>query len=232
MKKLTLLAAALALSIGAFAQGNDSTAEVPTTVSVAAKGTDVRGVIHDMFTQQKKSYVLDPEIKFSLYLALEKVEFDEALMIVCQSAGLEYRMQNGIYYITKKPVKKDPPKTESKTEEKPKSDAAKTQAPTQQIKPSGVLPTSVLSAKVNTRLDKADIRAVFAELASQADLTIEVDKNVPKYRLDAYLKNTSLKYALDSITQKAGLAYKFTNNQSILIFKKADDENRVNIVGG
>lgn len=228
MKKITLLVAALALSLTAMAQETESKAEIPAAVTVSAKGTDVRGVIHDMFVQQKKSYVLDPEVKYNLYLSLEKVDFDEALMIVCQSAGLEHKVQNGIYYIAKKAVKKDPPKAE----EKPKSDSVKTQAPTQSVKPTGMLPISVLSAKVNTRLDKTDIRAVFAELASQADVTIEVDKNVPKYRLDAYLKNTSLKYALDVITGKTGLGYKLTNNMSILIYKKQDDDNHVSVVGG
>ena len=44
---------------------------------------------------------------------------------------------------------------------------------------------------------------------AQAGIAIEVDPTVPGYKLDAYLINTSLKYALDQVTEAAGLKYRF-----------------------
>src|SRR4051812_35562885 len=76
-------------------------ATTPTSqISVKAKGDDVRSVLSDMFNQTKKNFVLAPGVRFVLYLSLDKVEFDEALEIICQQANLRVEIQNGIYYIS------------------------------------------------------------------------------------------------------------------------------------
>ncbi len=88
--------------------------------------------------------------------------------------------------------------------------------------PSGtprVLPMSILNKKVTARIQHGDIRKVFGDFARQAKITIEISDDVPKYKIDAYLMNTSLKYALDKITDAAGLEYRFTENYSIAIGK-------------
>lgn len=177
------------------------------TVNVKAKGEDVRSVLHDLFGQAKKNYVLEPGIRYALYLSLEGVEFEEALQLVCKNASLKYELQNGIYFVDR---------------------ASKTSAPTkstQPAKPKGKLPESVLNKLVTTRFDKIDIRALFENLSKQTGVPIEIDKAVPAYKLDAYLLKTSLKFALTTICDAARLKYTFTDNQTILLTSKKDGED-------
>lgn len=216
------------------------------TVKVSAKGDDVRAVVHDLFQQVKKNYILDPEVKAQIFMALNDVEFDEAFELICKTAGLTYEVQNGIYFIKSTaakpkqdpPAKSEPPKTEpAKTT---KSETAKS-VPTRDTLPpvpplgdlttvppansagkpigqkSQILDKSVLAKRITTRLEKVEIRALAAELTKQTGVQIEVDSAVPAYRLDAFLLKTSLKYALDRITKAARLNYTFTDRNSILI---------------
>jgi type II secretory pathway component GspD/PulD (secretin) len=218
-KAVALIALALA-PLSGFAQANSIIPGQEGNVSVASRGNDVRYVIHDLFAQCKKNYVLDPSIRFTLYLQLNDVEFEEALMIVCKTADLQYDVQNGIFYISKKPkplAKPDlkineakPTGSQHKSGPDPKVEAKPAQ-------PRGTLPATVLAKRVNTRFDKIDLRELMAALGKQAGVTIEVDPKVPAFKLDAYLINTSLKYALDQITEAAGLRYRFTDRLSISI---------------
>lgn len=91
-----------------------------------------------------------------------------------------------------------------------------------------VLPISVLEAKVSARIQKGDIRKLFGQFAKQANIKIELGPEVPAYRIDAYLMNTSLKYALDKITDAAGLEYRFTDNYSIAISKPKSERIAIN----
>lgn len=177
------------------------------TVNVKAKGEDVRSVLHDLFGQAKKNYVLEPGIRYALYLSLEGVEFEEALQLVCKNASLKYELQNGIYFVDRS----------SKT-------AAPAKSP-RPAKPKGKLPESVLNKLVTTRFDKIDIRALFENLSKQTGVPIEIDKAVPAYKLDAYLLKTSLKFALTTICDAARLKYTFTDNQTILLTAKKDGED-------
>ena len=195
MKTLATLIAFIAFAVPAFAQEDTNGTGL---ISVQSKGNDVRAVLHDMFTQAKRNYVLDSSIKFELFLTLDEVSFLEALGIVCRNAKLRYEVREGIYYITKIAQ----PKPAIVTPEKPK----------------GTLPTTVLQKRVTTKLTKTPIRVVYANIAKQTGVTIEVDKSVPNYMLDAFLVNTSLKFALDKINEGAGLAYQLTKNRSILIY--------------
>ncbi len=197
----------------------------PTSVSIAAAGTDVKLVLGQLFAQVHKNFVIEPNIYFALNLSLDKVDFDEALMIVLKTANLKSELQNGIYYIGKAPAKK------------PTVDNSTTTTPTTTVpaKPAGTLPKTVLTKKLTTRLAKIDIRQLFSEITKQTGVTIEIDKSVPNYKLDAFLINTSLKYALDQITTAAGLEYKFTDTLSIQITKPAappEETSRVSIVTG
>lgn len=215
MTKLLALIVSIAISAGAGAQ--DTTPKGPATVTVASKGHDVRAVLHDMFKQAGKSFVLEPNIRFGLFLSLEKVEFEEALRLVCRIASLEIDVQNGIYFINK-----------PKTSLQPASTAVKGAFET---KPKGRLPESVLNKRITTRSEKLDLRAIVSDLAKQTGITLEVDTDVPPYKLDAYLLNTSLKFGLETICAATKLQYRFTDNLSIQIFKPAP-VNRVSVVGG
>jgi len=218
MKTLALI---VSLVLAATAPAQDKEAPKLKLVSVSSKGNDVRQVLHDMFKQAEKSFVLEPNIRFFLYLSLEKIEFDEALQLVCKTASLRVEVQNGIYFISNsKPAPTTTPPT-----------AVKGTFETKPAPPKGKLPETVLNKKVTTRFDKIDIRVLISNLSQQTGVPFEVDANVPAYKLDAYLINTSLKFALDTICSAAKLQIKFTENQTIAVSKIAP-ENRVAIVGG
>jgi type II secretory pathway component GspD/PulD (secretin) len=186
-------------------------------VTVESKGTDVRSVIHDLFTQSKKSYVLDHGIRYVLYLSLQEVEFEQAFNIILKLAELKYDVESGIYYISMDKSAKQPatPPKAVKSEEI-------------EVKPKGKLPQSVLNKRLTTRLAKTDLRIVFASITQQTGVAFEIDPKIPGYKLDAFLIDTSLGYALDRITQATGLEYKFTENQTIAIAPESG-ANRVSV---
>jgi len=214
MKKLIVATCALLAFGTAFAQVGGTNpppsneVQVNATnglISITSRGKDVRDVLFDLFEQSKKNFVLETNVRFYLYLNLKDVSFDEALAIVLKNAELEFEIQNGIHYITKPAPQ--PPVT------KPEVKVIKPQP----VTPLGKLTDSDLQKRVTTKLSLADIRAVFAEFSKQTGIKIEVSSNVPQYKLDAFLNATSLKYALDVITQAADLVYTRTDMKTILI---------------
>lgn len=248
MRKFLIILALAAMPFAALAQA---------TVKINARGLDVRPIIHDLFDQVKKNYVLDPNVQLTLYLSLNDVEFDEALELVCKTAGLQYEVQNGIYFIkadpkgpaaakpAERPAAKPVEKPLEKPVEKPKTVAipAESKPKTTFVakprtgedpltvvppisgkpaakpheEPKGTLDKSVLNKRLTTRLQKVDFHALIGEFTRQTGVKIEVAEDVPAFQLDAYLRRTSLKYALDRITKAARLNYVFTDRNSILI---------------
>lgn len=220
MRRTLLHLAVLGIAATSYAQEGDPAGSPPpvanlSQVSLLAKGDDVRSVLCTLFAQAKKDFVLEPNIHFALFLSLTNMEFEEALQIVCKTAELKYEVQNGIFFISrKKPVI-----------------VPKTTAPAEIVapEPKGKLPADVLKKTLTTRLTKTDLRAVFGEIQKQTGVTIEVEGAVPRYKVDAFLIATSLKYALDVLTKATGCKYSFTDRKTILI--SADKEvNRVSIV--
>lgn len=209
MKRALFILAIASLAVAGFAQ------DTKPTVSINAKGDDVRSVVHDLFKQSGKNYVLSPGVRFVLYLSLDKVSFEDALSLICKNANLKFEIQKDVYHIAN-----IPPKVEPKPiiEEKPiiieKAPVVK-----EPVKPKGVLPNGVLAKRVTTRIQKREIREVMAALAQQSGVTIEVSEDVPEFKLDAFLINTSLKFALDEITKATKLKYRFTDSLSIAIEK-------------
>ncbi len=221
MKKLIVSSILLLATLTVWAQGTPASVQQAGngTVSISASGVDVRGVLHDLFTQAKKNYVCDPFATFVLHLSLTGVEFEEALQIVCKVAGLEYEVQNGIYFVSRKTAS---------SSQKASSEVKATQPI---AKPKGKLPETALDKMVTVRLAKTDLKAVFAEFGKQSQTTVEVAPGVPSYKIDAYLINTSLRYALDMVTNATALKYRFTDHLTIEIYKPAP-QNSVKISGG
>lgn len=202
---MTKIALALALALAPLAGiAQDPVKTGPGgKVTIASAGSDVRKLIHEIFTQAGKSYVLEPYLYYGIHLNLVDVPFEDALKIVSKLGKLKYEVQNGIYFFSRDKS------VETQSLPTPKPQATKT----------GRLDASSLSKKLTTRLLKADIRDVFAEFARQTELPIEVSLNVPAYKVDAILINTSLRYSLDVITKAAGLKYRLTDNQSIEVYR-------------
>jgi len=205
MKKLLLTLAIGALwtaAIPVAAQTHDI-----QTVTVQANGTDIRQVLYQMFTQTKKSFVLEPGVHFALNLNLENVEFEEALQIICQTAHVESDVQDGIYYIG--PIKSKAPKALPDAE-------APAPIPAR-------LNHSVLTRRVTMNLHKTPIAVVIAAISKETHVQIDLDSKVPGYRMDAVLHNVSLKSALLQITKAAHLQFAFTDHHSILVSPAPDD---------
>jgi|GEM_PF-940695 len=200
-------------------------------VSLSSKGQDVREVLHDLFRQGKRNFVLDLKDRTPLYLSLTDVEFEETLAILCQAVGLEYRMQNGIFYIAKaKPRPASRPAANAATGHGPAKPApVVTALPVTPPAPRGRLPESALNKRVTTRFTKTDFRAVMKDIQRQTGVRLEVDTAVPNRFLDVFLIDTSLKYALDQLTEALGLSYSFSDNLSIRIAK--NPPNRVVALG-
>lgn len=212
MKRLALILSFVAIWVGpCLAQSADIKTDVDGLVTVAARGTDVRPLLHDLFSQAKKSYVIEPGVRMVVYLSLSGVDFEEALQIICRNADLKYEIQNGIYYVSR---------ANGPMNEDPKPDAP--------IKPKGKLPASALSIKVTTRFAKTDLGTVLASMGKQAGVKIELDPAAPHYKLDAYLIGAPLKQALDTLTKATGLQYVLTDEMSIWVTKP--DPNKVMVV--
>ena len=204
MKVQVLLAIAIVIACVSPIGAQSQTAEIkPIMVSVDANGTDVRTVLHKIFTQTGKNFVVETGTYYSLYLNLSNVTFDSALETICKTAGLDYEIQDNVYHFSR-------PKTA-----KPQLSAA----PIKISEPVAIrtLSAAVLNKKVNTRFSLVDIRKAMQEISAQTGVPIEVAPEVKTLRVNAYLLNTSLRFALNSITQAGGLTYAFTNHGTILI---------------
>jgi hypothetical protein len=186
-------------------------------VSVTSRGNDVRLILTNMFAQAKKSFVLQPNIEYTLFLSLQDTDFQKALDLICSQAGLKYDFRDGIYHIyRKKPaVTTAPVQPATQTPTDPSTSSANAQVIVP--KKPGKLPLSVFKKRVTTKLSKAPIGAVLEELGTQAGISIELGDNVPAYRLDAVLNNTTLKFALEQVTRAARLTYKLTDHHTILV---------------
>lgn len=211
--KLAFALACLLCSPAAF--GQSSVSANGKQITIASRGDDVRTVIHDLFVQSGKNYILDPGVRFTLYLSLKDVDFDYALNLLLKTAGLKFDIENGIYYVSRQ-LKPTPPVKAPET----KPAETKTNGHGAETKPvvdpnKGQLNANVLKKTVTTRLSKIDLRELMAELTKQTGVMIEVDEKIPHYKLDAFLIGTSLKYALDQITAAANLKYRFSNALSI-----------------
>ena len=215
MRRLIPIITLFALATSAFAQDQDGVIQdVSTTngkVTIASKGADVRNVLFDLFKQSNTNFVLEPNIYFILYLSLAGVEFGEALDIVCSLAGLEYKVDNGIHFIGKKKSGFGAPvNSEVKPQAKPLD------PPTRR----GKLTESELNKRLTTRFTKSVITDVFKSMTEQTGIEIILDADVPLYRIDAYLIDTSLGYAMDVIVRSTQLKYTLTDDKQIRVSKK------------
>lgn len=234
MKKLLILLTLALAPLWALADDPPVQTSEAMTVTIASRGQDVRAVVHDLFTQSKKNYVLDQRVpRIELFLSLQNVDFDEALELICAQSNLRFTVQNGVYFLervpamkpTAAPTKPSPaptPAASAANKPKPTSAASANAAP---VRP---LTEQDLQKRITTRLAKTPLRTVIKSLADQTGYRIEIDPATPDYKLDAFLINTSLKYALDVITKATSLEYVLTPQRTILI--RPVTTNRVAVV--
>jgi type II secretory pathway component GspD/PulD (secretin) len=203
--KTLILAAIFTITASfAIAQTNESTTvTVDNTVTVQSNGNDVRTVLYDLFSQAQKSFVSDVGMYYSLYLTLNNVSFDQALDMICKTAGLSYRIENGVYIFSRTKI------------------GAEQRSERLTIKP---LDPAVLNKTLTLKAEQTELKAVLEEIGKKVGVTIEVAPNVKPYKINAYLVDSSLRFALNSITQSAKLMYVFTDYGTI---KVADPESQI-----
>lgn len=216
MKHLTALVALCALAPFACAQEtNNANIGVSTSaaglVSVSSKGRDVRDVIYDLFHQSKKNFVIVGEARANLYLNLEGVAFDNALRIILKQTGLGARVEGEVTYIGK-----DLPQWTQGSNAGLEANAP----PAQTTKPKIVGPD--MSKSINVKLTKVTFKELLKEFTSQTGIDFVIAHDVKEFKLDAELKDKSLKYALDLITKQAGLQYYALNSGAILVEHKVN----------
>jgi len=168
-------------------------------ISVSSKGGDVRDVLFDLFDQSKKSFVLEPSVRFTLYLSLRDVEFEEALELICATAGLEASQDNGVYFVNRKkanlPAAVPTPKIVRKLGEKD------------------------MEQPVTVKLMMTDFRTLLGEMSRQTNVMIEIDENVPRVKVDAVFHATPLRQALSVLVKAANLEFVLTDHYTVRVRK-------------
>jgi type II secretory pathway component GspD/PulD (secretin) len=201
MKKLLVITILLSLSVVALAQN--------MTVRVKAKGDDLRVVLASIFEQTGQQYVVQTSARQGLYLSLDGVTLEYALEVIAEVADLEFEKKAGVWYVkAKKPV--------IHTQAQPFSPTAPITSPTATVSKIDPL---ILDKKVSTKLTKTSIKDVFAAFGKQTGTTIVIDRAVPMYKIDAFMYNTSLKFALERICKAAGLKYELAPGKTVRIRK-------------
>lgn len=182
-----------------------------TPVKVSSNGSDIHQVLSSLFSQAKQQYIIEPGIHFSLFLYLDGIPYSKALRIICDLAALETETVDGVVIVRRRNLETKPHPRLAVTATKVIPDKRP-----ETVIPS-YLPASVLAHKISTKLAKTDIRTVFGEFARQAHVNILVAPSVPSYKLDAYLITTSLRYALNKVTEATGLEWNLTADRSIQV---------------
>lgn len=218
--KAMLLALALSTTL-AFAQTSNelrlqNDANDVTLVTLQSKGLDVRAVLHELFTQTKRSYVIENVPRVELFLNLDSVEFEEALALIARIARLSYEQQNGIYFVRQTPrVGTGTTPTTQSAQANPTSRPEQPKvAPSA---PAGKLPESVLNRRIKGSYTKQALSKILEDFGQQTQVKIEIDPKVPKYHLDLTLNTTSLGWALRRLAQELKLELVFTERQSLLL---------------
>ncbi len=243
LKSLSLLAAFVGVVTSAFATDAEANTTATATTSqssrieghiqnitLRSRGGDAREVIAQLFEQAGAEYVIEANVKQSIYISVSNVPFGTALDILSRLADVSFLKKQGVWYVVKARTAEANPgatsgtaaqklATPAKTAAKPKMEDT---APSQEQNPMFARNQRIqspLAKRVLTRMTKADIRAVFTEFAMQTGVEIIVAEDVPNFKLDAFMIETSLKYALDEICKATKLKYQLTPGKTVLIRK-------------
>lgn len=192
----------LGASANALAQaGNEESTQA--TVSVDARGDDVRNVLYDLFKQQGTSFVVQTGVFYNLYLNLENVPFAVALRHICHIAGLTYEIQDGIYVFkvsAAKPSGAIPPTSPGAIQHAP-------------------IDPSALEKTLTLRLAENDIRTVMRAITAKTEVPILVADDVPSLKVNAYFTGVTVREALNTITKAAGLKWTVTEAGKLVVSK-------------
>jgi type II secretory pathway component HofQ len=86
------------------AQAQPQPPKATDTVNLDLKDTDVRSAIEVLFRNTGKNFTVDQNVQGTIAaLSIKDVPFDAALKSLAKSAGLVYRIDGGVYMISKRP---------------------------------------------------------------------------------------------------------------------------------
>ncbi len=246
IQTLAILVSFMGVATSAVAAGEDLGASPSSrseayiqNITLRSKGGDAREVISQLFEQSGQEYVIEANVKQNIYLSISDVPFGTALDILSRLADVSFLKKKGVWYVVKaraasptpgattgsaaqKIVPSPKPAAKTKADAKVEPMGAQNQSPTPEKNPMVVRNQRIqspLAKRVLTRMTKADIRAVFTEFAMQTGVEIIVAEDVPNLKLDAFMLETSLKYALDEICKATKLKYQLTPGKTVLIRK-------------
>jgi hypothetical protein len=193
MKKLIAILI-LTLTLAAVAQNPPDT--TPKKYNIESAGKDVRDIVHKLFADAKKSYIMDPTIRKQLYINVYDLDFDAALNMLVEQAKLQVELRDGITYITPQPTA---------------------------VATSHYDWTATMTRKVNLKREKIALRTAMNEIGRKIGVPIQVETGVPDYLINLSFTDVSLKYALDNVTKAAQLAYEQRQDGSIRIIRPSDE---------
>lgn len=170
------------------------TDDVEPVVSIQARGIDVKEVLADLFAQAKLQFMLNSGIEKRIYLSVREVPFTRALQMVCDSANLQYSLQDQVYVIQ---AAGSAPNPVGAMHELPRN-----------TKPANE--QDALRRRVNLNFNQTVIKAIVSSLSRQSGMPIELDAGIPNYRMSAKLPGTTLEVALNAICTGTGLKYTWT----------------------
>lgn len=160
--------------------------ETDPVVSIQARGTDVKEVLVDLFTQAKRDFMLSSGIEKKIYLSVREVPFTKALQMICEAARIRFVLKDEIYVIeatgSSREIGSPIPQNEQ----------------------------DALKRKISLNVNQTGIQAIAASLSKQSGVPVKLDKGVPNYRINAKLPGTTLEVALNAICSGTGLTYEWT----------------------
>lgn len=83
-------------------QAASSESQPDQRITIDLKDAEVRDGIRSIFMMCRGKYSLAPDVKGKVNVSLHKVSLEVALKIICESVGATWRLEDGVYHITKR----------------------------------------------------------------------------------------------------------------------------------
>jgi type II secretory pathway component GspD/PulD (secretin) len=216
MIRLVWILSLVLIGLSAIAQVTEPAVAAETTISpritIDAKASDIRDVVHSVFEQAKMDYVMEQYMRGLVYLSVHDLPLERALQALSDAANIQFVLKNGIYMVGPKP-----------------KESVVTPAPvTTPVKPV----VDYMSKTVTINVTKQPIAEVVKLLATQTGATLELDPNCPSYQVSMCLQSKSLKIALNALSSAAPLSYSSMPDGTIKVRMKTTTIQSSNNITG
>ncbi len=214
MIRLVWILSLVLIGLSAIAQVTEPAVATDTTISpritIDAKGSDIRDVVHSVFQQAKMDYVMEQYSRGLVYLSVHDVPLERALQALSDAANIQFVLKSGIYMVGPRP--KESVVTPALAPVKPVVD--------------------YLSKTITINVTKEPIAEVVKSLATQTGANLELDPNCPSYQVSMCLQSKSLKIALNALSNAAPLIYSSMPDGTIKVRMKTTSIQSSNNITG